>query len=186
MGGGELAQQARDRGIRVEPGRAVAKVKGGKRVTGVVVCLADGDGAEHAVIPCDAVAMSGGWSPVVHLWSHCGGKLTWNDDYAMFQPDPKRPPTGADGKGFVIPAGVAAGSQTDTDFEGLSLFETLRTGWKAGVEARGYAGGPPRLPLRPPSDEAREVIRAVVVREWIAANRSATVSGDPRVRGAGV
>ncbi|MCB0076128.1 MAG: dihydrodipicolinate synthase family protein [Anaerolineales bacterium] len=59
-------------------------------------------------------------------------------------------------------------------------------GWKAGIEARGYAGGPPRLPLRPPSDEAREVIRAVVVREWIAANRSATVSGDPRVRGAGV
>ena len=162
MGGGELAQQARDRGIRVEPGRAVAKVKGGKRVTGVVVCLADGDGAEHAVIPCDAVAMSGGWSPVVHLWSHCGGKLTWNDDYAMFQPDPKRPPTGADGKGFVIPAGVAAGSQTDTDFEGLSLFETLRTGWKAGVEAASGLG------FKTSAIEGKSKLKGVVpeVSEW--------------------
>ena len=30
-------------------------------------------------IACDAVAMSGGWSPAVHLWSHCGGKLAWDE-----------------------------------------------------------------------------------------------------------
>jgi hypothetical protein len=53
--------------------------------------------------------MSGGWSPVVHLWSHCGGKLVWDDAQAMFRPDTARPPTGADGAGFVIAAGVANG-----------------------------------------------------------------------------
>ncbi len=66
-------------GIRIEAGRAIAKVKGGKRVTGVAICLQAGEGAVLEEIACDAVAMSGGWSPVVHLWSHCGGKLTWDD-----------------------------------------------------------------------------------------------------------
>jgi sarcosine oxidase subunit alpha len=41
--------------------------------------------------------MSGGWSPVVHLWSHCGGKLTWDDAHAMFRPDATRPPISHDG-----------------------------------------------------------------------------------------
>jgi hypothetical protein len=59
-------------------GRGIAKVKGGKRVTGVV-CAQAGEGAELEEIACDAVAMSGGWSPVVHLWSHCGGKLIWDE-----------------------------------------------------------------------------------------------------------
>ena len=53
--------------------------------------------------------MSGGWSPVVHLWSHCGGKLRWNDAGGFFAPDPARPPVGADGAAFVVPAGAAAG-----------------------------------------------------------------------------
>jgi sarcosine oxidase subunit alpha len=53
--------------------------------------------------------MSGGWSPIVHLWSHCGGKLNWDADQAMFRPDPTRPPLGADGNGFVIVGGTANG-----------------------------------------------------------------------------
>ncbi|MEE2859729.1 MAG: glycine cleavage T C-terminal barrel domain-containing protein, partial [Pseudomonadota bacterium] len=54
-------------------------------------------------------AMSGGWSPVVHLYSHCGGKLAWDAAEAMFRPDPDRPPLGADGKGNVTATGAAAG-----------------------------------------------------------------------------
>ncbi|MDX5403270.1 MAG: 2Fe-2S iron-sulfur cluster-binding protein, partial [Rhodobacterales bacterium] len=68
-GGGALADQARALGIRVENGKAIAKVKGGKRVTGVAICAQAGEGAVLEEIACDAVAMSGGWSPVVHLWS---------------------------------------------------------------------------------------------------------------------
>ncbi len=63
------SKRARALGIRVETGRAIAKVKGGKRVTGVAICLQAGEGAVLEEIACDAVAMSGGWSPVVHLWS---------------------------------------------------------------------------------------------------------------------
>ncbi len=107
---GPLPQAARAAGIRVETGRAIAKVKGSTRVTGVALCLQAGEGAVLEEVACDAVAMSGGWSPVVHLWSHCGGKLLWDDAQAMFRPDPAKPPTGADGAGFVIAAGAASGA----------------------------------------------------------------------------
>jgi sarcosine oxidase subunit alpha len=110
QGGGALAEEAKALGIRVENGKAIAKVIGGKRVTGVAVCLQAGEGAVLETIPCDAVAMSGGWSPVVHLWSHCGGKLLWDEAYAMFRPDPARPPLGGDGEGFVVTAGSASGA----------------------------------------------------------------------------
>ncbi|MFG6592191.1 sarcosine oxidase subunit alpha family protein [Sulfitobacter sp. 1A12157] len=105
----ELVALARALGIRVVMGHAVSSVQGGKRVTGVAVCSQAGEGAVLEEIDCDAVAMSGGWSPVVHLWSHCGGKLTWDGAKACFRPDQDHPPTGADGHGFVTPAGAAAG-----------------------------------------------------------------------------
>ena len=109
-GGGALAEEARALGIRVETGKGIAKVQGGKRVTGVAVCAQAGEGAALEEIACDAVAMSGGWSPVVHLWSHCGGKLIWDEAQAHFRPDPAQPPKGAKGEGFVIAAGAANGA----------------------------------------------------------------------------
>jgi sarcosine oxidase, subunit alpha len=106
---GALPTQARALGIRVETGRGIAKVKGGKRVTGVQVCHQAGEGAVIEEIACEAVAMSGGWSPVVHLWSHCGGKLLWDDRIAAFVPDPARPPVNHDGSALVSAVGAAAG-----------------------------------------------------------------------------
>jgi sarcosine oxidase subunit alpha len=109
-GGGALADEARALGIRVENGKAVAKVHGAKRVTGVGICAQAGEGAIEEEIGCDVVAMSGGWSPVVHLWSHCGGKLSWDEAQAHFRPDGTRPPTNQDGEGFVLSAGAASGA----------------------------------------------------------------------------
>ncbi|WP_050526412.1 sarcosine oxidase subunit alpha family protein [Pseudorhodobacter aquimaris] len=106
---GDLPERARALDIRIEAGRAVARVKGGKRVTGVEVCLQAGEGAVLEEIVCDAVAMSGGWSPVVHLWSHCGGKLTWSDHISAFIPDTTRPPITHDGSPMVTVVGAAAG-----------------------------------------------------------------------------
>ena len=109
---GDLPAKARAMGIRVEAGKAIAKVKGGKRVTGVSLCVQAGEGAVLEDISCDAVAMSGGWSPVVHLWSHCGGKLIWDKTHAHFRPDASRPPTGADGLAMVVVVGNANGAMT--------------------------------------------------------------------------
>jgi sarcosine oxidase subunit alpha len=112
---GPLPQAARAAGIRVLTGKAIAKVKGGKRVAGVAVCAQAGEGTVQEEIPCEAVAMSGGWSPVVHLWSHCGGKLTWDETISAFVPDPKRPPLNHDGSAMVECVGAANG---DLDLSG--------------------------------------------------------------------
>ena len=106
---GDLPQAARLRNIPVLNGAAVAKVKGGTHVESVVLCDQSGDGKPTGGIDCDVVAMSGGWSPVVHLWSHCGGKLVWDEGAAMFRPDPARPPLGADGQGMAVAVGAADG-----------------------------------------------------------------------------
>ena len=106
---GELPNKARELGIRVETGMAISKVKGSKGVIGVSICLQAGEGIPIEEIKCDVVAMSGGWSPVVHLWSHCGGKLNWDETNAMFRPDAERPPLGDDGTGFVTVGGAANG-----------------------------------------------------------------------------
>ncbi|SMR72894.1 sarcosine oxidase subunit alpha [Aliiroseovarius halocynthiae] len=130
---GPLAEAARAAGIRVEPGRAIAKVNGGKRVTGVSICLQAGEGAALEEIACDAVAMSGGWSPVVHMWSHCGGKLIWDEAQTHFRPDPDRAPTGHDGEAFVVTAGSASGP--------LDLAGVLENAYEAGKAAAKAAGG---------------------------------------------
>jgi sarcosine oxidase subunit alpha len=110
---GALPERVRALGIRVETGRAIAKVKGGKRVEGVEIASQAGEGSASTFLACNAVAMSGGWSPVVHLWSHCGGKLVWDEAEAMFRPDATRPPTGADGMTMIFPAGAANGALRD-------------------------------------------------------------------------
>ncbi len=113
---GDLPARARAAGIRVAEGTAIRHVIGGKSVTGVALCRFDSDGgAVSETIACDAVAMSGGWSPVVHLWSHCGGKLLWDDARAFFHPDAARPPLGEDGQGFVTCVGAANGDLGDAD-----------------------------------------------------------------------
>jgi sarcosine oxidase subunit alpha len=106
---GALPEAARAAGIRILTGKGIAKVKGGKRVVGVAVCAQAGEGAVQEEIACEAVAMSGGWSPVVHLWSHCGGKLNWDETISAFIPDPTRPPLNHDGTAMVEVVGAAAG-----------------------------------------------------------------------------
>ncbi len=106
---GPMATAARAAGVRIETGRAIVKVKGGRRVTGVAIGLMAGEGAVLDEIACDAVGMAGGWSPVVHLWSHCGGKLAWDEAAQAFRPDLARPPLNHDGQALVACVGAAAG-----------------------------------------------------------------------------
>lgn len=107
---GVLPQEARRLGIRILEGKGIRKVLGNKRVKGVEICRIDSKGTAYTErFDCDAVAMSGGWSPVVHLWSHCGGKLTWDESGHFFRPDADRPPLGSDGSAFVHVCGAANG-----------------------------------------------------------------------------
>ncbi|GGH26583.1 sarcosine oxidase subunit alpha [Cribrihabitans marinus] len=162
-GGGALMEEARSLGIRVDPGRAIAKVSGGKRVKKVAICNQDGIGGAREDLSCDAVAMSGGWSPVVHLWSHCGGKLAWDEDRAHFRPDPDRPPLGADGRGFVVTAGAASGA--------LALDAVLDDAAAAGKAAAKAAGHSPRRGKTPRGETTPEAAMEPV---WLMPARADT------------
>ena len=107
---GDLIETAREMGIRVALGTGIAKVTGKGRVQGVALCDQNGSGEVTDEIDCDAVAMSGGWSPAVHLWSHTGGKLFWDEALAAFRPDPERAPIGADGSVIMAIVGAANGT----------------------------------------------------------------------------
>ncbi len=112
---GDLPRQARDLGISVRTGSAIESVAGYKSIKSITLCSQDGSGGSGETIACDAIAMSGGWSPLVHLWSHCGGKLIWDAAPAMFRPDKTQPPLGADGRGFVACIGAANGFLSGND-----------------------------------------------------------------------
>ncbi len=151
---GPLAEEARQLGIRVDPGKAIAKVKGGKRVKKVAICNQEGIGGAREEVECDAVAMSGGWSPVVHMWSHCGGKLIWDDANAHFRPDPSRPPLGADGEGFVLAAGSSNGP--------LALGDVLTDADAAGKAAAKAVGYKPKRTKAPVGETTAEAPMAAV------------------------
>lgn len=144
----DLIARAKALGIRVMMGHGIATVQGGKRVTGVEICAEAGEGAVLEEIACDAVAMSGGWSPVVHLWSHCGGKLTWDESQASFRPDPNRPPLGDKGQGFVSVAGAANGETT--------LAAILADATDCGKEAAKAAGFKAKATKAPVAEDAVE------------------------------
>lgn len=106
---GTLPTKARKMGIRVEPARGIGEVLGKKTVTGLEMCSQVGEGTSLEIIGCEAIAVSGGWSPTVHLWSHCNGKLKWDDSRTMFVPDWQKPPVDSQGKQNIFPIGSADG-----------------------------------------------------------------------------
>ncbi|WP_135506681.1 sarcosine oxidase subunit alpha family protein [Roseovarius aestuariivivens] len=57
------------------------------------------------VIPCDGLAVSGGWNPNVHLTCHQRGRPEWREDLCAFVPGSDLPP------GMVV-AGAANGAMT--------------------------------------------------------------------------
>jgi len=83
-----LRAEAEQRGLDVRAGCTATGTKGTCRVRSVTVNrLANGsvDGAGDA-LSCDAVLMSGGWTPSVHLWSHSRGTLEWSEAIGAYIP----------------------------------------------------------------------------------------------------
>lgn len=135
---GELVEAARTRGIEIVPGHCVSKVETGFAGNEIraahVVAGADGSG-EGRRVPCDFIAVSGGWDPQAHLTAQAGGRLVWDDAIRSMKPG------GMDE--HVHPAGAANGAFS---FEGC-----LNEGYAAGERAARAALGreAPRATRRP-------------------------------------
>ncbi len=72
-------------GLRVaRAAEGVAGTWGEGRLEGVIRA----DGRRER---CDVLAVSGGWSPRVHLWSQAGGRLRWDDRIGAPVPDGELP-----------------------------------------------------------------------------------------------
>ncbi|ALP65962.1 sarcosine oxidase subunit alpha family protein [Paraburkholderia caribensis] len=160
QGNGALQAAARRHGVKIMNNAAVMTAHGKLRVTSVeVVAYANGKtGAKQADLPCDLVAMSGGYSPVLHLFAQSGGKAHWNDTKACFVP----------GKGMQpeTSIGAAAGE--------FSLARGLRLAVDAGVEAVksiGYAVTRVQVP------QAAEVAESPLQPLWLVGSRTEAARG---------
>uniref|UniRef100_UPI0039EE80ED glycine cleavage T C-terminal barrel domain-containing protein n=1 Tax=Sinomonas sp. G460-2 TaxID=3393464 RepID=UPI0039EE80ED len=87
------AKTADAAGVVVLLGAAVvdtaANPGGGPRVSAATIRAIDDDGAPVGAarkVACDVVAVSGGWSPVVHLHSQRQGRIRWDDELVAFVP----------------------------------------------------------------------------------------------------
>ena len=65
--------------IEVDPETPELRSNGWKATNGISI-----PGRHY---PGDTVLVSGGWTPLVHLWRHAGGKLAWDDTRQAFLPD---------------------------------------------------------------------------------------------------
>ncbi|MEO6623898.1 MAG: glycine cleavage T C-terminal barrel domain-containing protein, partial [Burkholderiaceae bacterium] len=121
--GAQVQALARTAGVQVSPATAVLHAQGGHRVSSCLLAPFDiaqgritGAATQQAV---DLVAMSGGWTPTVHLSSHRGIKPVYRSDIAGFVPG------GFDRAHFG--AGAMMGTQ--------SLQAAVQSGWDAAAEA---------------------------------------------------
>ncbi len=113
---GAIARRAADHGIQVRANTVPVNTGGRHGLRWVDVAPRDNLAARER-IPADVVAISGGWSPAVHLHSQAGGKLRWDAAEAAFLPEAARP-------GQHL-AGAITG--------GTSLAEALEAGHHAGT-----------------------------------------------------
>jgi sarcosine oxidase subunit alpha len=86
-----LADRVRKEEIPILAGYAVVDTEGGHHVRGAKVMQLNtrGDGVYGEVrhLDCDLLCSSGGWNPVIHLHSHPGGTMRYEESIAAFVPD---------------------------------------------------------------------------------------------------
>lgn len=80
--GDAVINEARSLGIEVLAGHAVIDTKGHRRVSAMTVARNGGGGKRTFAI--DALIMSAGWTPSVHLFSQSRGKVAYNAESGQF------------------------------------------------------------------------------------------------------
>lgn len=134
----DISQAARELAARAGGelllGHAVSDTKGRKSLVGfnaqpfdAATGKVSGAGREFKV---DCLAVSGGWSPAIHLASQAGQKPEWNDQHQAFLPP--RPTQN------WLGAGAFTGAATTTD----ALAEGRAAGLKAATAKAGKAATP--------------------------------------------
>jgi sarcosine oxidase subunit alpha len=85
---GALIEAARAAGLPIRAGCAITGTRGHLRVTAARLSRLGEGGAvgRSETLACDAVLMSGGFTPSVHLFSQSRGRLAWDEDLQAYLP----------------------------------------------------------------------------------------------------
>ena len=88
----EHTKEAESLGIKIYNSRTVVDTKGYKRINKITIMKLSKDGQSFAnsdkiTLDCDCLAISGGWTPAVHLFTQSGGKLKFRDEDQVFIPN---------------------------------------------------------------------------------------------------
>jgi sarcosine oxidase subunit alpha len=122
---GPAVEEAKALGIEINHGSAVTKVGGKLRVSSMTIKPTNG-GTERP-IGIDALLMSAGWTPSVHLFSQSRGKVAFDDASKRFLP------------GTYAQECVSVGACSGTDELEATVTEALAAGGQAARQAG--AGG---------------------------------------------
>ncbi|RUT89706.1 MULTISPECIES: sarcosine oxidase subunit alpha [unclassified Mesorhizobium] len=118
---GPVIDEARALGIEINFGRAVLRAGGKLRVSSMTVQPKNGGG--ERTIAVDAILMSAGWTPSVHLFSQSRGKVAFNDETKRFVP------------GTYAQDCVSVGACNGTDGLSATVDEAYAAGAKAAKDA---------------------------------------------------
>ncbi|MDX8049846.1 2Fe-2S iron-sulfur cluster-binding protein [Lentzea sp. BCCO 10_0798] len=173
-----LAAECAARGIEVRAGHVVVGTEGESRVTGVRIAPLAVTSPD-VTVACDTVLVSGGWNPVVSLFSQARGKLRYDAELGAFVP------------GEELPTVRVVGSATGE----LDFGACARQGRDAGAQAAAAAGFTRGGQVPLPVSDSRCTARSGLVLWRVPGNedvsfvdlqRDSTVADVLRATGAGL
>lgn len=136
------AELAASQGARVLMGHVVADALGGKAVTGIDVI--DRASGKRDKIKVNALAMSGGWNPVVGLACYRGDRPVWDAGSGMFLPPAERDGLSAAGSAagvFDLAGCLASGAEAGARAIRELGFKSRKTDVPVSREACGGSAG---------------------------------------------
>jgi heterotetrameric sarcosine oxidase alpha subunit len=147
--------------FKIIKGGYVTNVSGRKRINGIEISTPTGTD-EVAV---DALGISGGWNPTVHLTCHMNGRPQWNENIAAFIPVPN-----------MIPGMEVAGAAGGT----FSTKGCLKSGVFRAKEVLKALGMEGRAPAIPKADDSPTQVRPMWMvpgkgRAWLDFQNDVTV-----------
>jgi sarcosine oxidase subunit alpha len=131
-----LVARAKELGIEVLAGQAVLDTSGALRIKSMKVGRVSGGATRDIAV--DALIMSAGWTPSVHMYSQSRGKVVWDEETSRFLP------------GRNVQACVSVGACKGVD----DLGDAVADAAKAGFEAAKSAGIKTKTRWKAPEAEA--------------------------------
>ncbi len=124
----KLSERVAASGVQLMTGHAVLEAKGFGKVTSALITPVDETGRATGLaeqIPCDLIAVSAGFAPVLHLWSQRAGKPDYDSEKGCFVP-----------KADSIPSMTCVGGMIGNG----SIKTSVTDGFKAGLAAAEACG----------------------------------------------